>query len=184
MKTTDEKLKVITPYILDILSSKKYLKLKTIDHHWEYSIFDHCVNVAYHSFKIARFFNWDYLSTVRAGMLHDFFLYNWKKQTPKEGLHGFVHPKIAYNNSIELFKINEKEKDIILKHMFPITVIPPKYKESYLLCMVDKCCATSEIIHAAYMSLIEKRIRSPKNFLASQFINSFVYLFLIISMTI
>lgn len=179
MKTTDEKLEVLQPYIEDILSCKKYMKLKTINHHWEYSIFDHCINVAYHSFKITKFLKLDYKSTVRAGMFHDFFLYNWKTHRLKEGLHGFVHPKIAFRNASELFDLNKKEKDIILKHMFPLTIIPPRYIESFLLCLVDKCCATSEVLHAAKIYLESSIICKRRKILLSQFIYSFVFLILI-----
>ena len=56
-------------------------------------------------------------------MLHDLFLYDWRINDPsRKGLHAFRHPRIAFNNSSEIFDLNEKEKDIILKHMWPLTV--------------------------------------------------------------
>ena len=36
------------------------------------------------------------------------------------------------------------EKDIIVKHMWPLTITPPKYKESYILTLMDKFSATKE----------------------------------------
>lgn len=78
-------------------------------------------------------------------MLHDLFLYDWRKKQPdRKGFHGFRHPRIALNNSLKLFNLNEKEQDIILKHMWPITIIPPKYLESYIITFVDKYCALQE----------------------------------------
>ena len=79
------------------------------------------------------------------GMLHDLFLYDWrhsKKKLNLEGLHAFVHPKIALRNASELFLLNDKEKDIILKHMWPVTFFSlPKYRESYIITFTDKLSA-------------------------------------------
>lgn len=180
MNKTDKKLNHIKEYVLDILQYEKYQKLKEFNHHWEFSIFDHCVNVAYYSYKIAKFLKLDYVSTVRGAMLHDFFLYNWKTHKPKEGVHGKVHPIIAYKNASEKFKLNEKEKDIILKHMFPVTSKPPKYIESWIVCIIDTLCATKEILDAIYLALKLKIINGKKRVCVQQFIYSFLYIFLII----
>ena len=40
--------------------------------------------------------------------------------------------------------IYDKEKDIILKHMWPVTFKIPKYKESFIVSFVDKCFAVEE----------------------------------------
>ena len=53
-----------------------------------------------------------------------------------------VNPKISLANASELFKLNDMEKDIILKHMWPLTVIPPKYTEGIIVTLVDKYSAT------------------------------------------
>ncbi len=182
MKTTKEKLEEISEYIQDILNYDKYMELKKIDHHWQYSIFDHCVNVAYHSYKICRILGLDYISTVRAGMLHDFFLYNWKTDAPEYGLHGYIHPKIAYSNSIEHFELNDIEKDIILKHMFPLTIKPPRYFETALVCMVDKVCATKEMLNAIYLKFKTWLMKDKEKINIPQFIYSFLYIFLILKL--
>ena len=50
------------------------------------------------------------------------------------------------------------ERDIIKKHMFPLTLTPPAYKESLLVCLVDKACSIYEIFsRKAYKN---KQIRS------------------------
>ena len=179
MKTTNEKLEEIKQYIEDILSYDKYMKLKEFNHHWEYSIFDHCVNVAYHSFKLAKKLGLDYVSVVRGGMLHDFFLYNWKTDSPKDQWHGLVHPTIAYNNAIEKFELNKIEKDIILKHMFPLTLRPPKYFETIIVCMIDKICATIETFNALNFRFKNILIQDNTKINIPQFIYSFMYIFLI-----
>ncbi len=179
MKNINDKLICIYPYISDILEYDKYMKLKEFNHHWEYSIFDHCVNVAYNSYRISKLLGLDYVSTTRGGMLHDFFLYNWKIHKPKEGVHGKVHPMIAYKNASEKFVLNEKEKDIILKHMFPLTLQPPKYLESWIVCVIDTFCAIKEMLDALYITIKLKLIKGKKKILIPQFIYSFLYIFLI-----
>ena len=44
------------------------------------------------------------------------------------------------------FELNEIEQDMIRKHMFPLNPVPPKYRESWILCMADKICASKETV--------------------------------------
>lgn len=165
MKTREEKLQEIFPYVEDILEYDKYMKIREINHHFESTIFDHSVDVAYASYKITRKLGLDYKSTVRGGLLHDFFLYNWREVVPKEGLHGFVHPMIAYRNASEKFELNKIEKDIILKHMFPLTIKPPLFLESVIVSAMDKICATSEVFRYIFKMvntlLIKRKVGYP-----------------------
>ncbi len=52
---------------------------------------------------------------------------------------------MAYDNARKITELNKIEKDAILKHMWPCTLVPPKYKESYVLTFVDKTCAVMEV---------------------------------------
>ncbi len=82
-------------------------------------------------------------------MLHDLFLYDWRvRQDNRKGLHAFTHPKTALENASKLFDLNAKETDIILKHMWPVTIRFPKYIESYVITFVDKYCALEESLKA------------------------------------
>ena len=76
-------------------------------------------------------------------MLHDYFLYDWHVGKGHK-IHGFTHPKAALINAQEDFNLTKRERDIIVKHMFPLTPIPPKYKESIIVCLVDKGCSLYE----------------------------------------
>ena len=72
-------------------------------------------------------------------MLHDLFLYDWRKRQPdRKGLHAFTHGKTACENALKLFNLNKKEQDIIIKHMWPVTLTPPKSREGFILTVVDK----------------------------------------------
>ena len=135
--------------IKDLMTNETVQKMKDYKQHYDTSCFEHCRNVAYYSYLICRKYNLDYVSVARAGMLHDLFLYDWRqRQDGRKGLHAFTHPKTALENASKLFSLNEKECDIILKHMWPLTIKFPKYKESYVITLVDKYCALEESIKA------------------------------------
>jgi uncharacterized protein len=102
--------------------------------------------VSYNSYLVCRVLGLDYQSAARGGLLHDFFLYDWHITKHEEGLHGFTHPGTALKNANKKFSLNKIEKDIIEKHMWPLTIRFPKYKESFIVSFVDKYCSVIEII--------------------------------------
>lgn len=143
--------------IYDLANHPTVQKMKLYRQHYDTNCFDHCYNVAFYSYLICKKLNLDYTSVSRAGMLHDLFLYDWRKKQPEhKRFHGFRHPRIALNNASKLFDLNEKEKDIILKHMWPITIIPPKYIEGYIITLTDKYCALEESYNH-YFNYFKKR---------------------------
>ena len=143
--------------IYDLANHPTVQKMKLYRQHYDTNCFDHCYNVAFYSYLICKKLNLDYISVSRAGMLHDLFLYDWRKKQPEhKRFHGFRHPRIALNNASKLFDLNEKEKDIILKHMWPITIIPPKYIEGYIITLTDKYCALEESYNH-YFKYFKKR---------------------------
>lgn len=145
--------------IKDIVSNETVLKMQNFRQHYDTNCFEHCKNVAYYSYLICKKYGLDYRAVARAGMLHDLFLYDWRiKQPNRKGLHGFRHPKIALKNATKLFDLNKKEQDIIIKHMWPLTIILPKYKESYIIGFVDKYCAIKESIDACKNNMTLKKI--------------------------
>lgn len=136
--------------VSDLINNDTVLKMKNYKQHYETSCFEHCKMVSYYCYLICKKYNLDYISAARAGMLHDLFLYDWRiRENGRKGLHAFTHPKTALENSKKLFNLNEKECDIILKHMWPVTLFNfPKYKESFIITLVDKYCAIQESIKA------------------------------------
>lgn len=143
--------------IYDLANHPTVQKMKLYRQHYDTNCFDHCYNVAFYSYLICKKLNLDYISVSRAGMLHDLFLYDWRKKQPEhKRFHGFRHPRIALNNASKLFDLNEKEKDIILKDMWPITIIPPKYIEGYIITLTDKYCALEESYNH-YFNYFKKR---------------------------
>lgn len=78
-------------------------------------------------------------------LLHDYFLYDWHERDASHSWHGFTHPGKALGNASADFVLTDRERDIIRKHMFPLTPAIPKYRESVLVCLVDKWCSTIEV---------------------------------------
>ena len=131
--------------VRELIENSEVQKMKDYLQHYDISCFVHCYDVAYYSYLICKKYNLDYKSAARAGMLHDLFLYDWRvKQANRKRFHGYRHPRIALTNSLNLFSLNEIEQNCILRHMWPLTIIPPKYKEGYVISFVDKYCTLME----------------------------------------
>lgn len=130
------------PEIAEILHHENFLKLRTYTHHGRITRKDHTLQVAEIVFASSRRRGLDYISATRGALLHDFFFYNWRFEGRK--LHAFKHPSIACKNAIEVFGINAIEQDAILRHMWPLTITPPRYHESMLVCMADKAAALND----------------------------------------
>ena len=133
----------------DLIENEIVLSMKNFIQHGSTTCYDHCLSVSYYSYKIAKKFNLDAKSVARAGLLHDLFLYDWHKVLEKKPLfqkHGFTHPRTALENACKYFNLNEIEKDIIEKHMWPLTPRPPRYAETYLVGLADKIAACLEMM--------------------------------------
>jgi uncharacterized membrane protein/HD superfamily phosphodiesterase len=144
----------------DIYEHEEFLKLKEHYHH-NSSIYEHVMDVSYFSYKVSKFLKLDYKSTTRGALLHDFFLYNWRNHDvpdlPEDKFHGIEHPKIAFTNATRHFPLNDIEKDIIIKHMWPLTLVPPKYKESFIVSFADKYLASKEFVTKFKLTKIKIR---------------------------
>lgn len=143
----------------DILENEEFQSLQNYHHH-NSSIYIHSLRVSYKSWKAARSLNFDQKAVARAGLLHDFFTYDWREyKSQKENKnHGLEHPKTALKNALKYFELNKKEEDIILKHMWPKVYGMPRFKESLLVSMVDKYCASAEF-YSAYKILLQRKIK-------------------------
>lgn len=129
----------------DLLAMPEIQKLSMYEQHHYDSRLDHVIDVSYASYKLARMFGWDYVSVARAGILHDFYYYDWHADGMTMREHARKHPIVALANAEKITHINNIEKDIILTHMYPVGNGPrPRYKESWLLDSVDDYLASKE----------------------------------------
>lgn len=116
--------------------------------HGDTSCLLHCIAVAYICNKIAffvRFMSFHKPDLIRGALLHDYFLYDWHEHRGEIKWHGLSHPMAALKNADNEFELSKIERDVIKKHMFPLTPKPPRYKESLLVSMIDKACAVYEL---------------------------------------
>lgn len=144
--------------VKDIIENSTVQEMKNYRQHYETSCFDHCYMVAYYCYLICKKYNLDYVSATRAAMLHDLFLYDWRVRQPdRKGFHAFTHGKLACKNASELFSLNAKEKDMIIIHMWPVTLKIPSSLEGLILTFVDKYCATSETFKVCKTKLFMKK---------------------------
>ncbi|WP_312694479.1 HD domain-containing protein [Caproiciproducens sp.] len=142
---------------LELLKSEDVQLMGTFIQHANISCLEHSISVAYYSYCLCRKLNLnvDCRSIIRGALLHDFFLYDWHVTKNPRGLHGFKHPLTALENAEEHFALNDREKDIIVKHMWPLTLTPPRYKEALIVSLSDKFCSIIETLRI-YPALISR----------------------------
>lgn len=128
----------------DLIENKTVQEMKNYRQHFSTSCFEHCYAASYYCYRICKLLKLDYKSAARGAMLHDLFLYDWREKGNRSGFHAFTHGKTAYENASKLFDLNKIEKDMIIKHMWPVTISFPRYLETLILTFVDKYCAIQE----------------------------------------
>lgn len=132
--------------VKDILKTDEFKEMKKYKHHKNTNLFRHSIKVAYLCYKhhIKHNMKIDIREFVQGALLHDYYLYNLHGNK-KHKLHLYKHPRIALNNAIKKFpKLTKVQQDMILRHMFPLTPIPPKTKEGWLVCHYDKVAAIND----------------------------------------
>ncbi|CAM3104545.1 HD domain-containing protein [Leuconostoc rapi] len=137
----------------DLLQHDEVQQLAQYTQHHFSNRLRHSISVSYQSYLIAKKIGADATATARAGLLHDLFYYDWRVTKFEEGSHAYVHPRIALKNAQKITPINPKEADIILKHMFGATIALPKYRESWIVSIVDDFAAVNEyLVPKAYLT--------------------------------
>ena len=135
---------------IDILLSEHHKNTKNDIQHGNMSVRQHTINVARYSVLISEKLgiDCDRRALVRGALLHDYFLYDWHERDHANPLrlHGFHHPGIALKNAESAFDLTDIEKDIIKKHMWPLTVVPPTCREAWIVSMADKYCSLMETV--------------------------------------
>ena len=132
----------------DILKSANMQKEKKFLQHGKVSVYTHSVRVAVLSLFLAELLRVkvNEEAMMRGALLHDYFLYDWHEKDDSHRWHGFSHARAALKNAKKDFQLGEIEQDVIQKHMFPLNLKPPKYKESALVCLADKLSALEETV--------------------------------------
>lgn len=148
----------------DLLTTPQVQKLDEFTQHHYTDRLQHSLRVSYYSYLLAKKHHLDYKATARAGLLHDLFYYDWRTTKFSTGTHAYVHPRIALRNAERLTDLSPKEKDIIIKHMFGATLALPKYKESWIVSLVDDYVAIKEV-GMPVRGKMERRLEKIKSFI-------------------
>jgi uncharacterized protein len=127
-----------------LLEMPEVAGLSRYAHHLAKTRLEHVSEVAYLSFVWGKRLSLNCDAIVRGALLHDLFYYDWLTEGPR--LHGFRHPRIALENARRITDLTVLEEDIILKHMWPLTIAPPLYLESLVVSAADTFCATRDYL--------------------------------------
>ena len=135
----------------DILQSENFNRMKEYIQHGNVTVNAHVMNVARYSISISEKLHipCSRRELIRGALLHDYFLYDWHipdAENPHK-LHGFYHPGVALRNAMQEYELTSRERDIIRKHMWPLTVIPPGCREAWIVTTADKWCSLMETFH-------------------------------------
>lgn len=155
-----------------VLTSEKMQETKYFHQHRGTSVYYHSLSVAYFSLVWANKLRikCDYKSLIRGALLHDYYLYDWREKDKSHSWHGFRHPFIAAKKAHDDFGLNDLETEIIQRHMFPLTPIPPRHLEAFIVSMADKVLAIREMTE-----LNIKKLEQLKNTLNYTYGIQFVY---------
>lgn len=150
--------------IREVAGHEKVQEMKQYNHHSQTNCFVHSMHVSYYNYKVCKLLKLDARAAARAGLLHDMFLYDWHGYKPAQGerLHGFEHPKKSLRNARTYFPVSPKEADMIKKHMFPLTLSLPRYKESYVIVLTDKFCSSCEVMDRFFKKKNRTMVRIDK----------------------
>ena len=142
--------RLLREHASDILKSENFRSTKNYIQHGTMPVHRHCIDVAEKSIAISKFLRipCNEREMVRGALLHDYFLYDWhdKSRENYQRLHGFYHPGIALRNASMEYELTLREKDIIKKHMWPLTVVPPLCRAAWIVTTADKYCSLLETL--------------------------------------
>lgn len=141
----------------DLYFSDEVQSLKQFPQHSTIDRLDHITSVSYMSYVYAKEHNMDFRRIARAAILHDLYYYDWHDKARWHRPHGYKHPRFAVDNAKKLYpEISAYEENIILRHMWPLTVIPPASKGGYVVTFADKYCAARELLIADHKTFRKK----------------------------
>ncbi len=135
----------------DILNSTNFKSTRAHIQHGTMTVHNHCMDVARYSLLLNRKFrlHCNKHDLIRGALLHDYFLYDWHDKeylSQRKRLHGFHHPMTALRNAEKEYQLNDIQREIIKKHMWPLSVVPPVCREAWVVTAADKYCSFMETV--------------------------------------
>jgi len=158
-------------HIQPLMENEQVQALENYTHHNCYSRLSHCLDVAYYSFFITKLLRWDSCSTARGALLHDLYHYDRQESQDRSKGHMRNHPKTALENARKVCDLNKVEENIIRRHMWLVTLTPPRYKEGFVVTFVDKFCALREVLISLRNKSRELPLEIPESVSQPQTLN-------------
>lgn len=126
--------------------------MKQFTCHGGTTVYDHSRYVTAMACRIANLFHVDkekYGRLVLAGLLHDFYCYEYHgHRTKMGGWHAWRHPAVALDNAKAITPVGPRLANAIRAHMFPGTLFHmPRYAEAWAVNAADKICSVLEYLH-------------------------------------
>ncbi len=145
--TSPDRKRLIAKHVRNLSRNGRLQSSRNFIQHGSTSVYEHSIRVAYYSLSLAQRLHLDRHreELIRGALLHDYFLYDWHEKDRSHNLHGFRHPFTALRNAETDFVLSRRERNIILRHMFPLIPLPPSCLEGWIVCMVDKGCSVYEV---------------------------------------
>lgn len=130
----------------DLLKNELFIGMKQYNHHGKIDTHFHSVYVAYTVLNYCNRLNTEPREIVRASLLHDFYLYDWHIEKHDE-MHAWYHPKTAVANIRQhIGELTPQQENMILSHMWPLHLMPPKTLGGWLLTIADKHCSNEDYL--------------------------------------
>lgn len=160
-----EEVQLIKEILKELLDKTALMQMDQYIQHGDITTLTHCILVAYYSYALdlKLHLHSDAKSLITGALLHDYFLYDWHEKEEWHRWHGFKHAKFAYQNARRDYPINEREAEIIRKHMWPLNICPPTCREAWVVNFVDTFSGLMEVVIAfrLFQALRHRWIHRP-----------------------
>lgn len=142
-----------------ILENEEFQRRKEYEHHGSITVYDHSLAVSKLAYKLAKLTKRDPKAAAIGGLLHDFYYEPWQGNTKSKKLlekHGFVHAREAMDNAKVHFPeyMNKRVENTILRHMFPLNKVPPRYIEGWIVTLADKFVSCEVLFHPSFFKYL------------------------------
>lgn len=135
----------------DIIHSDRFRKAKHVQHHIEYTVAVHSMEVAMYALLIARslkrhnlLHKLDERDLVRAALLHDIGMTEDAVHDSPSYKKAFSHPREGLRIARDEYKLNKLQLNAIQRHMWPIGIIPPTHVIGWILTAADNMSSFNE----------------------------------------
>ena len=135
---------------VDILSSARFEKAGTVRHHITGNVAEHSRNTAEYGRRMCEWLNRHGIDVseedvVQACLLHDIGMTEDRVHDSAGWRKAFWHPRKGARIARDEYHVNKVQYNAIKRHMWPICIIPPRYKEGWVVMAADKYCSIREL---------------------------------------